>query len=151
MSFCCVSPNFFASHLDLSWYLCHFSLNISSGRKELIFSTCLMPLCQRSHNKKMILEIKPTQLRKMRLLPVCSVHFCGCSGSFSVCWASAYTASALASYSVGCLSSWKRPTLPDTALSSYLVCVFWEGRTCFLTTTKIKIKSSFYCHFRADV
>lgn len=75
---------------------------------------------------KMILEIKPTQLRKRWLLPVCFVPFCNCSGSFSICQVSAYTASALASYSVGCWSSWKRPTLLDTALSSYLVCLFWE-------------------------
>lgn len=86
-----------------------------------------MPLCQRSHNIKMILEIKPTQLRKRWLLPVCFVPFCDCSGSFSICQASAYTASALASYSVGCWSSWKRPILLDTAISSYLVCLFWEG------------------------
>lgn len=41
-------------------------------------------LCVRGLNAKMILETKPIQPRIRWLLPVCVVHFCDCSGCFSI-------------------------------------------------------------------
>lgn len=122
-----------------SWMFPQEAISLSS------VSVCC--LCVRGHIiLKIFPAIRPPQLRRMYLIPLCFLPSCDCWGSISVCQASVYTSSALTSHSVGCWASWERPTLlrrsPQLLLSLPVL-----RRMCFPAVGKMKVKGSSHCHF----